>query len=148
MKILTYPNPILRRKSKELTFKEITNPKFKRLILKMRKLMNKSDGVGMATPQIGKNICLFVIESKLYQPGYFINPILVKHSRKTNITEEGCLSLPNIFGPVARYNEIKIKFKNLKNQNLELEAEGLLSRVIQHEMDHLNGILFIDKIGK
>lgn len=146
MKIIKYPNPILRQKSKQLTKQEITNPKFKRLILKMQKLMKKADGAGLAAPQIGKNICLFVIETKLYQSGYFINPILIEHSTAASTAEEGCLSLPNIFGQVSRYNEIKIKFKNLENQDLELKANGLLARVIQHEMDHLEGILFIDKI--
>ena len=146
MKIFKYPNLILRKKSKQLTSEEINNPKFKRLVLKMQKLMKKTDGAGLAAPQIGKNICLFAIDSKLYQTGYFINPILIERSIALNTAEEGCLSLPNIFGQVVRCNEIKIKFKNLENQNLVLTAEGLLARVIQQEMDHLDGVLFIDKM--
>jgi len=110
----------------------------------MKKLMLESDGVGLAAPQIGKNIRLCVINAK-EGPICLINPKITKKSWTKEWGEEGCLSIPNVFGQVKRHKKITCQYFNLSGKVLKLSAEGLLARVIQHEVDHLDGVLFIDK---
>lgn len=144
LKILTQPNPILRKKSAEISPETITGREFKNLILSMGKTMLKTDGVGLAAPQIGKNIRLVVINSK---DGVFclINPKLIKKSWARELGEEGCLSIPGVFGKVKRHKKITLVYYDRDGKKIKLSAEGMMARVIQHEIDHLDGILFIDK---
>jgi len=135
-------NPILRQKStpiKNIT-REILN-----LINDMTETMKKVDGVGLAAPQIGKNIQLFVINPKLSKKYVFINPEISKMSKKTETTEEGCLSMPGVYKKIPRAKSLRIKAVNETGKEFKLKAKDLSARVIQHEMDHLNGILIIDK---
>jgi peptide deformylase len=109
--------------------------------------MVKQDGVGLAAPQIGKSIQLIVIyfkESTLV----IINPKIIKKSFSKVWGEEGCLSVPDKFGEVKRHKKITIIYTNENGQKQQLAAKDMLARVIQHEIDHLNGILFIDKARK
>lgn len=144
LKIITQPNPILRKKSVEINFAEITSRKFKSLISSMAKTMVKTAGVGLAAPQIGRNIRLAVINSK---NGVFclINPKITKKSWARELAEEGCLSLPGIFGKVKRPKKISLTYYNQDGKKIKLTSQGLMARVLQHEIDHLDGILFIDK---
>ncbi len=144
LKIITQPNPILRKKSAEISTNFINSREFKGLARAMAKIMVKSDGVGLAAPQIGKNIRLAVINSK---DGviYLINPKITKKSWARELAEEGCLSVPGVFGKVKRPKKISLIYFNLKNKKIKMAAEGLMARVLQHEIDHLDGILFIDK---
>jgi peptide deformylase len=144
LKIITIPDPILRKKSKEISSKELTSKNFTRLVQSMAKTMIKTDGVGLAAPQIGKNIRLAVINSK---DGVIclINPKIVKKSWTKNLEQEGCLSIPGIFGQVNRHNKISLTYLDRKGKKIKLDATGLMARVMQHEIDHLDGILFIDK---
>ena len=144
LKILINPNPILRKKSAEISKDDIGSKKFKELCLDMEELMLENDGVGLAAPQIGKNIRLCVINTKEGQIG-LINPKITKKSWKKEWGEEGCLSLPNIFGQVKRHGKITCKYLDKNGEEAKIDADGLLARVIQHETDHLDGILFIDK---
>jgi peptide deformylase len=135
-------NPILRQKStpvKNIT-EEILN-----LIKGMTETMLKLDGVGLAACQIGKNIRLFVVNPNLSEKWIFINPEITKISKKTELMEEGCLSLPNVFVKTKRAKSIKIKAIDEKGKEFKIKARDMLARVIQHELDHLNGILIIDK---
>ena len=147
LKILVQPNPILRKKSTEINPKKISDRELRALISAMIKIMLKTDGVGLAAPQIGKNIRLAVINSK---DGAFclINPKYIKKSWARELGQEGCLSLPGIFGKVKRHKKISLTYYNQDGKKTKLIAEGMMARVIQHEVDHLNGILFIDKATK
>ena len=134
-------NPILRQKAKDV--KEIT-PEIKRLILDMKETMEKEDGMGLAAPQIGCSVRVIIAkpDDKII---ILINPQIKKFSRKKVITEEGCLSLPNQFYLIERPTEIKVEGLNLKGKKVKIKAEGLLARIIQHEIDHLDGILIVDR---
>lgn len=144
LKIITQPNPILRKKSKEIDLKVIGSREFRGLLSSMIKTMIKTDGVGMAAPQIGKNIRLVVINSK-DGPFSLINPKIIKKSWATELDQEGCLSIPGIFGKVKRNKKIVITYYNQAGEEIKQKAQGLMARVMQHEVDHLDGILFIDK---
>ena len=143
LKIITNPNPILRKKSDAVLEKDISAKDFQKLCFDMEKTMVAKDGVGLAAPQIGKNIRIIVINTK---DGVIcmINPKIMKRSITKEWGEEGCLSVPGVFGKVKRNKKILCVYfdKNAKKQTID--ANGLLARVIQHEIDHLDGILFID----
>lgn len=144
LKIITQPSPILRKKSVEINPKIAKTREFKTLISAMAKTMIKTDGVGLAAPQIGKNIRLVVINSK---NGVLclINPKLTKKSWARELGQEGCLSIPGIFGVVKRHKKVSLTYYDQDGKKIKLTAEGMMARVIQHEVDHLDGILFIDK---
>ena len=144
LKIITQPNPILRKKSEAVSLKKITGRELKRLISAMAKTMFRTDGVGLAAPQIGKNIRLAVINSK---DGVFclINPKITKKSWARELAQEGCLSIPGVFGKVKRPKKVSLTYYDESGKKINLTVAGLMARVIQHEIDHLDGILFIDK---
>jgi peptide deformylase len=140
-------NPILRKKSvKILKF----DKKLKKFVKDMSKTMLKKDGLGLAAPQVGVNerlvILNFQLDSKKYQPIALVNPEIIDASMETVITEEGCLSLPKIFGKVRRYKTTTLKFQDENNNRRVLELDEFNSRTIQHEINHLDGVLFIDKV--
>ncbi|HUS51532.1 MAG TPA: peptide deformylase [Candidatus Paceibacterota bacterium] len=114
------------------------------LIEQMRKVMKQNNGVGLAAIQIGEPTRIIVceIDDKFYT---FINPEIIKSFSETSVTEEGCLSLPNMYGEVERPKKISLKAINFDGKKIKIKAFGLLARVVQHEIDHLDGILFIDK---
>lgn len=142
LEIITFPNPILKQKCQPLN--NPTDLEIKQLITEMTKTMRAHDGLGLAAPQVGQNIQLFLteIDDKLI---VFINPEIQKLSGKEVRAEEGCLSFPGKYLPVVRPNKVKIKFTNAEGRRQVLKTEGLLARAIQHEFDHLNGILFTEK---
>ncbi len=114
------------------------------LVEEMRKIMEENNGIGLAAIQVGRPERVIVVEvdNKFYA---FINPQIIKKSKKTIVMEEGCLSLPGIFGDVERPEKITFRALNLRGKKVKMKVFGLLARVIQHEIDHLDGILFIDK---
>ncbi|HOV88694.1 MAG TPA: peptide deformylase [Candidatus Paceibacterota bacterium] len=132
----------LRQKTEEVINPQ--DPAIRELIDTMRNVMEKNQGIGLAANQIGKPWRIFVAE---YQNQFFafINPKIIKHSRKVNLAEEGCLSVPRIVGVVPRYDKIVIEGRDLNNKKFKIKASGMLARIFQHETDHLDGILFIDK---
>ncbi len=140
MEIIQYPNRILRTPTKKVTK---FDKKLKLIIEKMKKIMVKKNGVGIAANQIGYPFSIFLAKpkNKFY---IFINPELEKGKNEV-IKEEGCLSIQNRWGLVKRFEEVKVKFQDLRGKIKTLKAKGLLAQIIQHEIDHLNGILFIDK---
>lgn len=159
LKIVTDPCPTLRERSVEITDLSILQKKdFQEWLEKFRLTMHEKDGVGLAAPQVGKNIRLCAINrdatkikmEEKYLPTWphdliLINPIWQKISRKQVTDYEGCLSVPKIFGKVKRYFDISVTALNPKGEEIKFEAHGFFARVIQHEVDHLDGILFIDK---
>jgi len=134
-------NYILREKSQTI---EKIDENILNLAKDMVETMIEKDGVGLAAPQIGKNIRLFVVHPTLSKKTVFINPEISKISKKTDVAEEGCLSLPGVFTKKERAKSLKIKAIDENGKEFKLKTKNLLARVIQHEVDHLNGILIID----
>lgn len=145
LQILKYPNPILRKKTEAL--KEITEED-KRLIGDMIDTMKAVEGVGLAANQIGVSKRIFVFNPSVdeWRADVLINPIIMKR-RGSEKMEEGCLSLPGISEEVRRSNYILVEGRDVNGKPVRFEATGLLARIIQHEIDHLNGILLIDRIN-
>jgi len=142
MEILTgKDNKTLKQKS--LPVKHI-DAEVRKLIEQMKEVMRQNNGVGLAAIQVGEptRIIICEVDDKFYT---FINPEIIKSFPETSVMEEGCLSLPNIYGEVERPKKIILKAINFDGKKIKMKAFGLLSRVIQHELDHLDGILFIDK---
>jgi peptide deformylase len=147
LNILTDPNEVLRQKSTLVDKPMIKHDSFQALVTDMAETMLTKDGIGLAAPQVGKNLRLIVVNTK---DGVMpmINPIITKKSLIKEWDEEGCLSVPNMFGDVKRHKKIRVKFLMDDGNSKHIEAQGLFARVIQHEIDHLDGILFIDKAKK
>lgn len=146
-KIITLPNPILRQKSEAIDLQKTDFELIKKLSQEMLKTMRQAHGIGLAAPQIGELLRLVVVEQLpgMDSPLVLINPKILHYSWRKDVAEEGCLSIPGEYGLVKRSVSIKCEFINLNNQKIKIKVSGLLARVIQHEVDHLNGILFIDK---
>lgn len=142
--IITIPNPILRKKSIKIDFEKITTKKIKKLCSVMYNTMTNAEGAGLAAPQIGKNIRLIVVNNQGLQLN-LINPEIIKRSWEKICDSEGCLSIPGVYGKVKRHKKIVCQYFDEIGKKITLNAEGLLARIIQHEVDHLDGILFIDK---
>jgi len=144
------PNEILHKKAEKINVEKIKTPEFQNFINDMIETMYKKDGIGLASPQIGisQQICVITKEFSTFENDeelILINPEWKKLSRWKAWDEEGCLSVPKTFGKVKRYKKIKVKGQDRNGNGIEFEAEGFFARIIQHEVDHLNGILFIEK---
>lgn len=115
----------------------------------MAETMKSGRGVGLAANQVGvlKRIIVMEADFKNQRVLALINPKIVRRSRKKEIDKEGCLSFPDIYIDIKRSRKIKVKAKNIKGENVVVETEGLMARVIQHEIDHLNGIVFYKRLG-
>jgi len=146
--ILTFPNPLLYKKSREV--KEL-NDAVVRLVEDMLETMYQAPGIGLAAPQIGENLRLIVFDLSDSQapqrrPHYLINPVITAFEGE-EVGEEGCLSVPGVREKVKRYARVEVKGIDLDGRERVWEAEGLLARMFQHEIDHLEGVLFIDRLG-
>lgn len=143
MKVYTLGNEVLREKAVPI---DTITDEIKALIPEMFKTMENQNGIGLAAPQIGKSIRLFVVKIDDEVERVFINPQIIATSTETCSYEEGCLSVPKYYESVTRPETIVVQALNEKGRRFTIEADGLLARVIQHEYDHLEGILFIDRI--
>jgi len=147
LKIITYPNKILKNKSQLIVKENILQ--FVDLGRSMIKLMLDSNGVGLAAPQIGQNICLIVINKEVTPDDkdlILFNPKITFKSKETSVLQEGCLSLPKIFQDIKRPDKIRVNALNEKGEKIQLKAKSFFSHVLQHEIDHLHGILIIDHV--
>ncbi len=144
-KILTHPNPELRHRSGEVDVKEITTPEFQEFADTLAAFMVESDGIGLAAPQIGlkKRVIAIGEQDKI---AIYINPEIIKKSDTLQENEEGCLSVPGVYGIVERPKRIHLSALDRHGRKVELDASGFRAAVFQHEIDHLDGILFIDKV--
>ena len=113
----------------------------------MIETLHEEQGLGLAAPQLGINQRLFVVELPGEMPLTFVNPEILETSHELVPYEEGCLSIPGVYAEVMRPASIKIQAQDPYGKAFTLQAEGLLARVVQHELDHLNGILFVDKLA-
>lgn len=118
-----------------------------RLVDDLQETMLLANGIGLAAPQVGLRQRVIVVRTETAVLG-FINPVIVQSSRRKVTGEEGCLSIPGVFGLVKRPQKIRVEAKSATGETLEFTADGLFARVIQHEIDHLNGVLFIDRLQK
>ena len=148
-KILTEPDPILRKKCEPL---EKVDAETKKLMDDMLETMYAAPGIGLAAVQVGILKRLVVIDiskaEEKKKPLFLINPQIIRQSKKTSVYEEGCLSLPGQFAEIERPAECTLKYIDYNGKEKELKADGLLATCVQHEVDHLNGILFIDYLSK
>ena len=146
--IVKYGHPVLRLKAREI--KKIGDS-IRDLAEDMIETMEAAEGIGLAAPQIAEPITLLVINSGLIEEDApskaYINPVILAEEGTFNM-EEGCLSIPDIREDVVRAEKIKIKYQDLDGLEHEEECSGMLARVLQHEVDHLNGVLFIDRISQ
>ncbi len=148
-KILIEPDPILRKKSESL---EKVDDDVRKLSHDLLETMYNAPGIGLAAVQVGilKRIIVIDIskDEKKKDPLFLINPEIISRSKETSIYEEGCLSLPGQFAEIERPAKCHLKYVNYDGKEKELKAEGLLATCIQHEIDHLNGVLFVDYLSK
>lgn len=149
MKIITgEKNKILRSKAEPV--KEIT-PEILSLIKEMKEVLAQSEnGVGLAAPQVGRNLRLFVVAAELAKDGHtvFINPEISQVSKKGVVEDEGCLSLPGDWHELLRAEKVTIKAQDEAGKKFKLRVKGILARLMQHEVDHLNGTLFVDHLKR
>ncbi len=156
--ILDKDAPILREVAKEIPLKDIKSLKIQAVISNMKEALNsQDDGVAIAAPQIGEKLRIFVVSHKVFNMGreeeqianvkdlVCINPEIIKISKKKKKMEEGCLSVRWLYGKVERSEKVNIKAYNENGEEFERGSSGLLAQIFQHEIDHLNGILFTDK---
>ncbi len=142
MKILEYPNEILDKKTKKV--KKPLDAEIQKLIRNMKETMEKADGAGLAAPQVGESlrICTIQYGGEIFA---MINPKITSYSREKEIGEEGCLSFPKQFLPIKRSVKIKVRYVDEEGKEIKKKAEDLLARIMQHEIDHLDGIVFIKR---
>jgi peptide deformylase len=145
MEILTLGNEALRQKAEPV--KKI-DPALVKTVEEMIAALHEGRGVGLAAPQIGLGSRIFVVHIEGDIPRVFINPSIIETSPETVKHEEGCLSIPGIWADVVRPKTVKVQAWNERGRPFTLEADSLLARVILHEYDHLEGILFIDRLSE
>ena len=144
LEIKEYGDPVLREKS--LPVKEIT-PDILNLIKDMAETMYTNSGVGLAAPQVGVSKRIIIIDEDEEELMVLVNPEIIKSEGEV-VDEEGCLSIPGVYSDVKRSLKVTVRALNENGEPIEITKEGLTGRSLQHEIDHLNGILFIDKIGR
>ena len=146
-------HPVLRRKAKPV--RRVGDRQLQTLIKKMMQDMRRARGVGIAAPQVGKSLRLFIVASRPnprypsapnMKPLAMINPRLLAHSRTTHTAWEGCLSIPGIRGQVPRYNKIQIQYISESGKVEKMTLTGFVARIFQHELDHINGTVFLDRV--
>lgn len=147
LQVHTLGDKVLRQPAKRIN--KVT-PEIRQLAIQMLQTMYSEDGIGLAAPQVGINKQLIVIDIELKDqakpPLVMINPEIKSSGGSLVIEEEGCLSIPEVFFDVQRPDQVQVAYRDLDGRPQILQADGLLARVIQHEMDHLQGVLFVDRV--
>ncbi|MDF1496887.1 MAG: peptide deformylase [Patescibacteria group bacterium] len=143
--VLTYKNASVRERSLEVDAGEITTKEFQDYLDKLIITMHAEDGIGIASPQVGINKRVFIAHIK-HQDIAFINPKIVKTSEATVETEEGCLSVPHVYGIVTRPKRVTITALDRHGRKMEFDLKNTEAVIVQHENDHLDGVLFVDKM--
>ncbi|MBI4783710.1 MAG: peptide deformylase [Oscillatoriophycideae cyanobacterium NC_groundwater_1537_Pr4_S-0.65um_50_18] len=138
---------VLRQPAKRITK---IDDEIRLLAKQMLQTMYSEDGIGLAAPQVGVNKQILVVDCEPDDPTHLplilINPVITRSSQQTCVAQEGCLSIPKVYLDVARPEEIDVSYKDEHGRPQKLTAKDLLARVIQHEMDHLNGVMFVDRV--
>lgn len=149
LKLVKYPHPALRVKADPVT---ILGKDLNLMVGRMLEIMYLHEGLGLAAPQIAQNQRVLVMNfagdsQRKDQEFIAINPVIVEASKTIIEDREGCLSFPDLYQNIKRFRKVRVQAYNLKGELYEMQAEGLAARVWQHEIDHLEGTLFIDKMG-
>ncbi len=161
-KILQKDSPVLRKIASEVDIKEITSPKIKKILGEMKSALDsQDDGVAIASPQIGYGLRIFMVSRKVEDiikrkkgeedvsetsnDSVYINPVIKKISKEKKRVEEGCLSVRYLYGEVLRSNKATVEAYDENGKKFTKGGSGLLAQIFQHEIDHLDGVLFIDK---
>jgi peptide deformylase len=148
LKIIKAPNPILKKRCLPV---ERVDADIRRLMDDMLETMYAAPGIGLAAPQVAVHKRIIVVDAAAAgekpQPWRMANPEIVWRSDETAAREEGCLSFPDQYAEVTRPSRIRVRFLDHQNEIREIEADGMLATCIQHEMDHLDGVLFVDHIS-
>ncbi|MDX3932174.1 MAG: peptide deformylase [Stenotrophomonas sp.] len=146
--ILEFPDPRLRTKAVSVDAAEVTTPAFQTLLTDMFETMYDAPGIGLAASQVDvhKRFMVIDVSEEKNQPMVFINPEIVQQDGG-QVYQEGCLSVPGIFADVTRADQITVRYLDRQGQPQELATDGLLAVCVQHEMDHLDGKLFIDYLS-
>jgi len=142
MEVLHHPSPALRGRATEID--PAADPALRQLVRTMADTMYEEAGVGLAAPQVGvaKRVIVFDVDDNL---AALCNPVIVEASEETEVDEEGCLSVPGVTVPIERSLRVVCDGQTIAGQPITVEAENLLARVLQHEIDHLDGILILDR---
>ena len=148
MEVLTFGNEMLRQKAAPVEDLKNNLPQWKETSERMFAALKAEKGIGLAGPQVGLLRRIFVTEVEGDVPRVFINPSIVETSQETTKYEEGCLSIPGNWADVVRSKTVKVQAWNENGRSFTLEAGGILARVILHEYDHLEGVLFIDRLSE
>ncbi|QCE33663.1 peptide deformylase [Acetobacteraceae bacterium] len=147
--ILIPPHPILHKRAEEVLPKDMEE--IKKIIPAMFKTMYDAPGIGLAAPQIGISKRFYIMDlsrdEEAPDPKVLINPEIIEKSEKLSSREEGCLSLPQQFAEIIRPEKVKIRYQDLNGNIIEEEGEDLKAACFQHELDHLNGVLFVDHLS-
>ena len=143
LEIIKWPDPLLKKTS--VVVPDI-NGEIEALVTDMLDAMDRGKGVGLAGVQVGKLLRLFVTRVPNDMPRVFINPDILETSIEVEPFEEGCLSIPGIYTDVIRPSSVRVQAWNQRGRPFSLSADGYLARVIQHEFDHLNGVVFLDRV--
>lgn len=147
MTVLTEPSKELRVRSVEVSAADFGSDRLKMLAKELVKTMDAENGCGIAAPQVGIHERLIIVD-----PGdgavAYVNPKIISRSFRSVMSEEGCLSVPGVYGVVKRHKSVKVNAMDIDGKPVELEADGLHAIIFQHEIDHLDGILFIDRVEK
>lgn len=146
LEIRKFKAPILRKRAEEV--EEIT-PEIQELVFGMAEVMRENKGIGLAAPQVGALKKIIVVQTDLRSSKIvaLVNPKIIRKSREKEKGEEGCLSFPNLFLEIKRAKEIEVEALNLNEKPIRIKASGFLARALQHEIDHLDGILFFNRLG-
>lgn len=146
LEVKKFKDKILAKKARKV---RKIDEKIKELARDMAETMRTYQGIGLAAPQVGVLKRIIVIDADFQNQGILalINPKIIKKSREKKIDKEGCLSFPDIYLDIKRSKKIKAKAMNIKGEKILVEAEGILARALQHEIDHLNGIVFYKRLG-
>lgn len=154
VEIVQNGNKVLRQIAKEVTEKEFGSKKLAQILEDMREALDsQDDGVALAAPQIGVSKRIFIISPKVFRdkdisknlPLIYINPVITKISKDKKKMDEGCLSVRPLYGIVKRASRATVEAQDEKGENFSVSASGLVAQIFQHETDHLDGVLFIDK---
>lgn len=141
------PNKILRDRAQKVPVEEISKPEVQKLIDNMIETMYRANGIGIAAPQVGVSKQIIIVETA-QGPLALINPRLLKHSLTRVPSEEGCLSVPGVFGKIKRWKKVKVEALDRNGRKITLAPDDFTNIILQHEINHLAGTLFVDKIKK
>jgi peptide deformylase len=143
LKVRKYGDPVLRRRAKPV---EAVTPELRRIVADMIDTMYDEVGIGLAAPQVGVSLRLMVVgDDDGREARALVNPVITERGGEVT-AEEGCLSIPGVFAPVTRFEWVRLEAQDIDGRSVTFTGRGLRARVFQHEMDHLDGVLFIDRL--